>query len=198
MINLTAKLVQKPNFDSIIKQLNFGTSKGVNQTVTEGKAASIGAIKGKFQIRNNWLTNSPIGIKAKFSNKNQSPIVGEISTAARFLPLHEEGGIKLPYKNYLAVPADTGPLNKAKRIPERLKPKNLVNAFVLTTKSGTKLLCVRKSRGKNKGVVPYYVLIKRAKIKQVDIFREPIQKVVDRRLGKNISDGIEMAFKTAK
>lgn len=199
MFNLQAKIIKRPpSAESLLRQFAFGTSVGINKTVKEGQKAVIGQLRHTFTIRNNWLERSPIAIKAKFSNKNQNPIQGEIYTLARFLPRHEEGGIKLPYRHYLAVPADSGPLNKAKRIPERLKPKNLQNAFILTTKSGTKLLCVRKSRGKNKGIVPYYVLIPKAQIKKVDIFYEPISKVVDRRLALNISNGIDNALKTAK
>lgn len=193
------KIVKRPlSAESIAKQFAYGTSIGINKTVKEGQTAVIGALRHTFTIRNNWLERSPIAIKAKFSNKNQNPIQGEIYTLARFLPRQEEGGIKIPYKHYLAIPADSGPLNKAKVIPKRLRPANLPNAFILTTKSGTKLLCVRKSRGKNKGIVPYYVLIPKAHIKKVDIFEVPIRKVVDRRLAFNIGEGIENALKTAK
>lgn len=198
-MNLDFKIIKRPlSAESIARQFAFGTSVGINKTVKEGQQAVITQLRHTFTIRNNWLERSPIAIKAKFSNKNQNPIVGEIYTKAQFLPRQEEGGIKIPYRHYLAMPADTGPLNKAKVIPSRLRPANLPNAFILTTKSGTKLLCVRKSRGKNKGIVPYYVLIPKAHIKKVDIFEVPIRKVVDRRLALNIAEGIDNALKTAK
>jgi len=198
--------------DKIVKNINFGVSKGVNKTVQEAQAASKGAIRGKFTIRNNWLDRSPIAIKAKFSNKNQAVISGEVSTTARFLPLQDAGGTKLPYKNYLAIPIiPTARPSKGAPIPKANLPRNLKNAFILTTESGRKWLCVRKNKGRRSmsslpqsggrqtsGLVVMYQLVKKASIKRADIFEDPIKKVVDRRLKGNIDAGVTEAFRTMR
>lgn len=184
----------------IVKNINFGTAMGLTRTAKEGQAAVIGAWKGAFTIRTPWLERSPIG--PKITPATATSLFSEVKMSAKFGPLQDQGGVKLPYKNYLAMPADAGPLNKAKRIPVRLRPVNLQNAFILTTKSGTKLLCVRKlaGRGKNrKGqVVPMYVLIPRANIKAKNVFYEPIKKVADRRLVRNVNEGIDKALATMR
>jgi hypothetical protein len=189
-----------PSAEKIIKNINFGTAVGLTKTAGEAKSAVIGAWKGKFTIRNPWLERSPIGPKIKPATRDK--LTAEVSMSAKFARLQDEGGIKLPYKNYLAMPADSGPLAGKKRIPVAMRPKNLKDAFILTTKSGTKLLCIRKmsGRGKNRssGVVPMYVLIPRASIKRADIFRDPIEKVVNRRLKPNISAGITRALQTMR
>lgn len=181
------------------KQFDFGTARGITKSTIEGKNAVIGAMRGVFTIRNNWLT-SPIGPKAKPANKNDSPIKGVILVDARFLPIHETGGTKIPYRNYIAVPTSNAQPDKSRRIAQKNLPKNLVGSFILTTSNGTKLLCIRRTKGRkiNRGIVPMYVLTKAAKEKKVDIFEVPIRKVLDRRLGKNISESIADALRTAR
>jgi hypothetical protein len=189
-----------PSAEKIVKNINFGTAVGLTKTAKEGQAAVIGAWRGSFTIRSPWLERSPIG--PKITPATATSQFSEVKMSARFGPLQDKGGIKLPYKHYLAMPADAGPLNKAKRIPIKLRPANLQNAFILTTKSGTKLLCVRKlaGRGKNRksGVVPMYVLIPRANVKAKNVFYEPIKKVADRRLLRNVNEGIDKALRTMK
>jgi hypothetical protein len=75
----------------------------------------------------------------------------------------------------------------------------LLNAFVVKSrKSGVSVLMQRRGRGKNKGLVAMYILVKKVRIKPTDAFYNPISKVVQRRGAQNILDGIERAFATAK
>lgn len=189
-----------PTAAEIMKQINFGTALGLTNTAIQAQTAVVGAMQGRFTIRNNWLTNSPIGIKINRATKVN--LKAEVFTRAPFLPLQESGGIKIPYGNHLAMPADDGPLKKLKKIPEALRPKALMasgRGFIITgKKSGVKLMMTRnlKSRGKYGGVRIMYVLIPHAKLKPANVFYKVIGKVVDRRLALNISQGIEKAFAT--
>jgi len=200
MPGFTAKIVQRPSFEKIIKNLNFGTAVGLTKTAKEGQAAVFGAVKGAFKGPNNWL-RSPIGIK--ITPATPRTLRSEVKTSAKFLPLQDEGGTKLPYGNHLCIPATKGPLAGRRRIPPNMRPKAIMDSgkgFITTTKSGTKIMGIRglKSRGKYAGFTIMYVLIPKANIKAANVFYDPIKKVVDRRLAINIRNGIDHALKTMK
>ena len=189
-----------PSAAKIIKNLDFGTAVGLTKTAKEGQAAVFGAVKGTFKGPNNWL-RSPIGIK--ITPATPRTLRSEVKTSAKFLPLQDEGGTKLPYGNHLCIPATKGPLAGRRRIPPNMRPKALMDSgkgFITTTKSGTKIMGVRglKSRGKYAGFTIMYVMVPKANIKAAKVFHDPIQKVVDRRLGLNIRNGIDHALKTMR
>lgn len=210
MIPFTAKIVQlPPTADKIYKNIKYGTAVGLTKTAKEGQAAVQSALRSKFTIRNRWLEqNTPVGIKIKPATKDDLQSI--VRTAAKFLPLQDTGGIRLPYKNFIAVPAYNSPISKAKIIPTALRPKNLKKSFVLKTASGKQFLCIRQPKGKGamsslprdatsrhtSGLVVMYQLIPKAKIKKADIFYDPIEKVVKNRLTSNISEQIDKALRT--
>ena len=205
MIGLAIKQVLKPPpADKIIKQMNYGTMRGINATIDEGQAAVVGTLKGKFTLRNRWFQQqTPVGIKKKKARYNETPISGEIFTKAPFLPRQDEGGTKIPYKNYLAIPITGGARRtKTSLIPKANLPRNLKNAFIITAKSGVKMLCVRKMSGRGRkrssGVVPMYFLVKKSQIKAAHVFVEPISTVVKRRLGSNIVGEVEKALRVMR
>jgi len=190
-----------PPAAKLIKQLNYGTAVGLTRTAKEGQAAVQGALRGKFTIRNRWLDNSPIAIK--ITPATQATQFAEVYTKAPFMQRQDEGGEKIPYKNYLAVPVIGGARpSKGALIPKRNLPANLQNAFVIVTKQGKRLLCIRKGKAgrrsrKNRGtdgIVVMYFLEKAVKVKKADVFLQPIQKVVDRRLLANVSEEVDKAI----
>ncbi len=196
-MEFSAKIIERPpSVESILKQIRFGTAKGLTVTAQQGQKAVQTRLREKFIIRNQWPEKGPLSIK--ITPATPATQTAEIKTAARFLPLQESGGPKIPYKNFLAIPTKNARSTPTAKIPKAKLPKNLQNAFILTTKNGTKLLCIRKSRGKNKGVIPMYLLVPKAQIKSAHIFYDPIHKVVAQNLSKNISEGIDFALKTAK
>ena len=195
MFGLTAKIVQRPpSAEKIIKQLLYGTAVGLTKTAKEAQAAVQGSARGKFTIRNRWLEQqTPVGIKIKPAMPTNP--VAEVYTKAPFGPRQEFGGTKIPYKHWLAIPiTGTARPTKSSMIPKRNLPRSLQNAFVLTTKKGTTLLCVRKARGKNKGIVPMYVLVTRVQVKRTNWFHDPIEKVVRRRMMSIIDREIGIAL----
>jgi len=61
---ITARLIKRPDMTGIMKQVNFGTAKGLTDTAKQGQAAVVGAIKGTFTTRGNWFNqNMKHGIK---------------------------------------------------------------------------------------------------------------------------------------
>lgn len=170
---------------------------GLTRTAKEGQEAVVDSLKAKFTLRNSWFKqNTPVGIKVQPATKDK--LQSAVYTAAKFLPIHEEGGTKIPFRNWIAVPTANAQPNKSKRIPQKNLPKNLQNAFIMVTKSGTRILAIRKIRGKDRGVVPMYVLTPRAKEPKREFFYGTIKKVVDRKLTSNISSGIDKALATMK
>lgn len=186
-----------PSAEKIMKNINFGTAKGLTQTAKEGQSAVVGALKGTFTLRGKWFEQSNrFGIKITPATKTK--LTSEVKTAADWLEPHEEGKDKTPQGNTLAVPTDQVRRNKRLIIPRGQRPKGLAaKAFVLQTKRGP-VLAQRLKRGKRKGLIILYGLEKSVKIKKQSTFYDPIRKVIDRRLEKNIRDGIAFALKTMK
>lgn len=181
-----------------MRQINFGTAKGVTDTVKQGQKAVWDALDSTFTIRNKWPRVGPYAIKIKTANKNATPISGEISTAADWLKPHEAGTDKKAQDGRLVVPTDQVRRNKRMIIPRGQRPKGLAGkAFVLETKKGP-VLAQRLTKGKRKGLIVLYGLEKTVKIKKRSTFHEPIQKVVNSSLKDNIRKGIAYAFATAK
>lgn len=197
MFKISAKLVKAPpSADKILKNINYGTAVGLTKTAKEAQAAVISNMRSTFTIRNQWLT-SPIGIKITPATKTN--LKAEIKTAARFLPMHEEGATKFPLHNHIAVPTKFAQPNKGSRIRAENKPRALIasgQAAIVTSDKGTKILYAHK--GPRKGWVPMYILTPKAKQKKVDIWEKPIEKVLHRRLHANIEREVAKALATMR
>jgi hypothetical protein len=197
MIDIGFKFTKMPpSPERVIKSLNFGIARGLTKTAGEAQQAVIGAIKGTFITRGSWFEpRTPVGIKREIAKPDN--LKARVHTAARFLQLHETGGTKIPYKNFLAIPTSNARKTPQSKIPKALMPGALKNAFIIVS-HGVRLLCVRKGRGRRNAVVPMYVLVKRSKIKQQSTFYEPIEKVVNRRLSKNVAESVALALSELK
>jgi hypothetical protein len=150
-----------------------------------------------FTLRGTWFQpNNKFGIKIKPATKDD--LSAEVRTMADWLKIHEDGGIKHAASGRLAVPTDNVRRNKRFIIPRNQRPKGLAGkAFVLMTKKGP-VLAQRISRGKRKGLIVLYGLESSARIKKQPTFHDPIQKVVDHSLTKNIEAGIQNALDTMR
>lgn len=185
-----------PSPEQVIKKLNFGLARGLTKTAGEAQKAVIGAIKGTFVTRSTWFEpRTPVGIKRDIATP--ATLKASVHTSARFLQLHETGGTKIPYKNFLAIPTKNVRKTPQTRITPSMRPAALKNAFIIVS-HGVRLLCVRKGRGKAKGIVPMYVLVKKSKIRQESTFYDPIQKVVLRRLSLNVAESVAAALSELK
>lgn len=195
--------------------MNAGLVIGLSKTAVEGKQAVQGAIRGSFNVRNQWPEKGPLAVRsvaAKFKDPSPTAIVG---AGADFLALHEKGGTKTPRGEHLAVPTDAIRPNKRSIIPTSKRPKVLLagkgtivsamrrgkardftgkGAFLGKTRKGREFIAQRQGRGKNKKLKILYFLPTRARIKRQPTFFPVIQKVVNRRLHSNVQREIKSAL----
>jgi hypothetical protein len=193
------KVVEKPpSGEKILKNVRFGTARGLTKTAQEGQTAVEGAIKGQFTIRGSWFRrSSPFGIKIKPAKPND--LSAEVRTRADWLEKQRKGGLFFPFGNFFAIPTQNVRRTKTQMIGKAQRPSNLKNAFVLKSKkSGVSVLFQRKGRRGNKSLVAMYILVPKVRVTAVDTFYEPVKKVVQRRLQKNVNEGVANAFKTMK
>lgn len=200
MFNIRARIVKRPDIPNIVKQINFGTAKGLTETAKQGQKAAIGAIKGSFTTRGTWFNPSmKHGIRITPATKTK--LQAEVKTAADWLEPHETGDDKTGRDHRLGVPQDKiRPRGSTRKIRADQKVRRLLasgKAFILKTKNGD-VVAMRQGRGKRKSLVILYGLEKSVRIRKRSTFYEPIQKVVNRRLKKNIEDGIQFALRTAR
>lgn len=196
MFNLSAKLTTKPlTADRIFKYMSNGISAGVTKTAKEAQAAVVADIQAKFKNRKAWYAQqSPIGIKIKAATAEKP--TAEVYTLASFGPLQEKGGRKLPFNStHLAMPANSGPLANMRSIPAELRPRALIasgKGFIVTSDRGTQMIVMHnyREKGKHSGISIMYILIKKADIKKKEFFFEPIQRVVNRNLARNIDQNV--------
>lgn len=196
-MNITAKIVQRPDFAKVMRNIDFGTATGLTKTAKQGQAAVVDSLQSTFTIRGRWFEqNMRHGIKITPAKRDK--LQAEVKTAADWLEPHETGRDKTPRGGNLAVPTEAVRRNKRMIIPKAQRPKGLAaKAFVLQTKHGP-VLAQRLVRGKRKGLIILYGLEPRVKIRKRSTFREPIEKVVSRHLKDNIRNGIANALRTMR
>ena len=177
------------------KQFRFALSKALNATAKLAQTATKKAIQSSFTIRGNWL-NSAIGPKVLFATKDD--LSAAVVMKGDFLNLQETGGIKLPSGRFLAVP--TGNVRRTKRdiIARSNRPKNLRNTFIITGKSGRKLIAQRTGRGKKKTVKIMYVLIPQAEIDKTPTFTVAVPKTFEKEFSGVFFEELKRALATAK
>lgn len=216
MTPVRIKQIEKPpSAAKIGKQLDFGVAVGLTQTAKEGQKAVHGALRGTFTLRGSWFKQSnKFGIKVKPAKKTD--LTAEVGTAADWIEPHERGGMKKARGGNVAIPQPfIRPKGSTKKIVSRLKPRNLKRTFVLKTKSGPVLYQRVKSYAKHQGptlsgkvtrrrtrtgsdIQAVYAFERGVRIRKQSTFYEPIEKVVKRRLGRNIDDGLVKAFATMR
>lgn len=196
-MQLSARIVQMPALREIAKQIDFGTAKGLTDTAKEAQKASIAAITGTFTTRGRWMEPSNrFGIRITPARRDK--LSAAVHTRADWLVPHEEGVDKRAQSGHLAVPTDQVRRTKRMIIPRGQRPKGLgEKVFRLRTKHG-EVLAQRLKRGTRKGLIVLYGLEPSVKIKRQSTFYEPIKKVVDERLRRNIADGIRFAMATRR
>lgn len=187
-----------PAADKIVKNINFGTARGLTRIAKDGQSAVLGALRGTFTLRGSWFQQqNRFGIKIKPAKPND--LVSAVQTRANWIEPHEEGHEKEPIKgSHVAVPTDQVRRNKRLIIPRGQRPPGLGSkAFVLQTKKGP-VLAQRITRGKRKGLIVLYGLERKVKIRKQPTFYEPIEKAVKRRGERAILESIEDALRTMR
>lgn len=193
------RLVKRPPaVEKIIKNLNYGTAVGLTKTAKEGQAAVVGSLGSTFTLRGNWWQQSNrFGIKIKPATRDS--LQAEVRTMADWLEIHEKGGTKTARGGRLAIPTENVRRNKKQIIARANRPAALrgKRTFVLQTSKGP-VLYQRKYYGKRSTIVALYNLEPRARIRKQSTFFDPIEKVIKRRLDKNIEMEVRKALATMR
>lgn len=194
---IRTRIVHRPDFTGVGKQINFGTAKGLTDTAKDAQKEVVGAIKGTFITRGTWFQqNMRHGIKITPARKDK--LQSAVHTLADWIEPHETGKDKTARGGNVAVPTENVRRNKRLIIPKAQRPRGMGDKlFVMQTRRGP-VLAQRVTRGKNKGIRILYGLEKQVKIKKNSTFYEPIEKVVKGRLKQNIAAGIRFAMATRK
>jgi hypothetical protein len=196
---ISVKVIERPpSSEKITKNINFGIARGLTRLAKDGQSAVLGALRGKFTLRGTWFQQqNRFGIKIQPAKPND--LVAAVQTRADWLEKQETGGDKTSIQGHsIAVPTDQVRRNKRLIIPRGQRPPGLGSkAFVLQTKHGP-VLAQRITRGKRKGIIILYGLERKVKIKKVDVFEKPIEKVVGRRGQRIIEQSIVEALATMK
>lgn len=93
-------------------QIPFASSRAINDTAVKAQEALVKGIIIRFNNKKKWWIkgNRRTGIRVKFSNKNNKPIMASVYTDAYFAEIQEDGGVKAPVSGkVLAVPTDRAP-----------------------------------------------------------------------------------------
>lgn len=197
-MNITTRVINNlPSAEKIMKNIDFGTAKGLTKTAKQGQSAVVDALQSNFTLRGTWFNqNMRHGIKITPARKDK--LQSSVHTLADWLEPHETGKDKTPRGGNLAVPTDQVRRNKRSIIPKGQRPRGLAGkAFVLQTKKGP-VLAQRLIKGKRKGLIILYGLEPQVKIKRRPTFRVPIEKVVKSNLKQNIAEGINDAIRTMR
>ena len=198
-----------PSAARIMKYINNGTAVGLTATAKEAQAAAQASTSHNFVYRNNWLPQSnKFGIRVKPASGDRISDGAAVHTAATWLRKQKDGGSvrpgqsggrTFPYtyagKQYIARPTnELRPPGSRKVLSKGLWPSTLKHRiFVIKAKTGQLMLMKRFGPGPT-DVAAMYLLDEVINIKAKDSFEEPIRKVCDRRLSKNIRKGIDAAM----
>lgn len=187
----TAKIRNLP------KQLRYATAVAITRSAEHAQDAILARTRDVFTIRKNWLTPGyKFGINRKAARKDD--LSASVYTRAPWMLLHEEGGNKLPKKQYLAVPQEGVRRTKKDLIPASQKPRALKRSFVIwKTKSGP-MLFKRVGRGKGSTIMPMYAFERSAKIESRWQFVSTGIATVKQVYRKIFSSAIKNALETAR
>jgi hypothetical protein len=196
-INLTVK--KGFPTEKVLKSMRFGVANALTQTAKQAQAGVQGQLRGTFTLRGKWFEQgNRFGIKVKPATP--ANLTAKVSTLADWLTKQEEGGTQTPFRNFFAIPTENvRPKGSTKIIRGALKPARLKNSFVVKSKkAGVSLLVQRFGRGRKKQTRIMYILVPRIHVKAVQVFYDPIEKVVRRRLNSNLQKYVQEALNTIR
>lgn len=178
-------------------QLQYAIAKGINKTLTDAQEAERKHMHEVFHIRRESFANKSVKVKP-FANKHtlegtiqiDSP-GGKSDIFTKFEDQTEKTSIT---GGRIAVPTEGVQPNIDAVIPKNLRPANLKNSFLITSKSGKEFIMRQVGRGKNRIVQLAYVLQQSVPIKPVLKFVETVQQVVDTNWNSNFSEAYEEAI----
>lgn len=179
------------------KQIRYATAVALTKSADAAQETILSRTRDVFTIRKNWLTPGyKFGINRKTARADD--LTAEVYTRAPWMLRHEEGGLKLPKGEHLAVPQEGVRRTKKDLIPAGQKPKALKRSFIIwKTKSGP-MLFQRVGRGKASRIKPMYAFEKSAHIEARWQFVTTGIATVKKVYGKIFAAALKDALETAK
>jgi hypothetical protein len=211
MITLNVKVSGMKEIEAALqgmsRQIPYAASNAINELAAEVQKEGKAHIRSRLTVRGTWLDKSPIALKRTFANKKK--LSASISTTAKFLPRQEEGGTKLPYRHWLAIPTSNVQRTASGQVRKKDKPANLTRKFVITTRHGQDVLFQRtgteykgtragRRREKTGGIQAMYMLEPKARIKKATDFYRVAQSIVDKKWKAAFTKAINHAMNTAR
>ncbi len=179
------------------KQLRYATAVTLTRSAEHAQDAILTRTRDVFTIRKSWLQPGyEFGINRKAATKDD--LSAEVYSRAPWMLRHEEGGIKLPKKEYLAVPQEGVKRTRKDLIAAGQRPKALKRSFIIwKTKSGP-MLFQRVGRGKASTIKAMYAFEKIAHIEARWQFIKTGIAVVTKAYGKIFAAALKDALETAR
>jgi len=194
------------------KQAPYAISRGINSTLVGAQGVQISKMRNNFTIRNEaFLRNS---IRIKFASPK--PIGGTIGGSIFIADLggkktsniwnpFESGGIKRPTKGKnIAVPTDNAWPNRNRVKPERNKPRNLANSFVVK-EGANSFIFSRKGKtrrknttGRDPNVKLMYVLTKSTPIPRKLFFYNTVLPYIRNKGSSHFNDELRRTIYMAQ
>jgi hypothetical protein len=187
------------------KQTVFALASALTLTAKQGQAAAIKAIEGSFTVRTNWTKPSNVyGVRVKPAKKDN--LVAWVGTAAEWLEkfVRERPGsivLKIPQGEFLAIPTSNVRRTKRDIIRATQRPRALRGKrdLVVPMRSGRGMVLLQEQgRGKLKRNVALYLLVRKAKIRERDVFFGPTRRAFEKQFPKIFSGQLARAYATAR
>ncbi len=179
------------------KQLRYATAVALTRSAEHAKESILSRTRDVFMIRKNWLTPGyKFGINRKAATKDD--LSAEVYSRAPWMLRHEEGGIKLPKKEYLAVPQEGVKRTKKDTIPAGQRPKALRRSFIIWKTTSGPMLFQRVGRGKASTIKAMYAFEKSAHIEARWQFIKTGIATVKKVYAKIFAAALKDALETAK
>lgn len=180
-------------YPGIEKQTTFATALTLTSLAKKSQSKALDAIEEKFTVRGNWAQPSNrFGVHTEIATK--SNLESAVKTSASWLIPHETGQDKTADGGNIAVPTVATRPNITDKITTAKRPRNLVGAFKLTTRTGATSIFKRI----NRVLVPLYRLVRSAHIEKNSTIIEPTIKTVEQELGNEFGSAMRKAFDTQK
>lgn len=177
-------------YPGIEKQTRFALATTMTALAKESQAAAIDAIHDRFTVRGNWVEPSNrFGVRIKSATVKK--LEASVGTDADWLVKHETGKDRT---GGVAVPTSAIRPNITDKITKSKRPRNLKNAFKLTTSTGATSL-FRKVR---RALVPLYRLVRTARIEKQSTVIEPTIETFEQKLPRTFAQKLAAAFRSAK
>lgn len=179
------------------KQVRYATAVALTKSAETAQGTILFRTRDVFTIRKTWINPGyKYGINRKMARAGD--LSAEVYTRAPWMLRHEEGGLKLPKGEHLAVPQEGVRRTKKDLIPAGQKPKALKRSFIIwKTKSGP-MLFQRVGRGKASRIKPMYAFEKSVHIEARWEFVKTGIAAVKKVYGRIFAAALKDALETAK